>query len=116
VREDFKEVHKTDWKQRNPSPNNFVEELAERYHSEARWRKAVQHLEEAGTLLHAPQDIPALLQEVNRDVLEECGQEIAEILFKYYWKRTISRTITKGLPEWWKGQIGQLGSSEGGIE
>jgi hypothetical protein len=107
VREDFKEVHKTDWKQRNPSPGDFVETLAEKYHAESRWRKAVQHLAESGALLNAPQDIPAVLREVNLDVLTECKEEIADALFSYYWKRTISRIITKGVPDWYKNQLAQ---------
>ena len=105
VREDFKEVHRADWKERNPGQNDFVDELAARYATEARWQKAVQHLAEAGELQNAPQDIPALLKEVIRDVQEECRAEIAEALFRYFWQKTISRAITRGLPEWYKGQL-----------
>lgn len=105
VREDFKEVHRADWKERNPGQNDFVDQLAAQYATEARWRKAAQHLAEAGELQNAPQDIPALLKEVTRDVQEECRAEIAEALFRYFWQKTISRAIVRGLPEWWKGQL-----------
>jgi len=101
VSDKFREVHDGDWKKRNPGDKAFVAVLVEQYATEARWTKAVQHLSEAGELENDPRDIPKLLKEVNRDVFEECEQEIRDKLFKHFWKQ-ISRGLTRGLPEWYK--------------
>ncbi len=83
VSDKFREVHDKDWKKRNPSAKAFVAVLIEQYATEGRWAKAAQHLSEAGELENEPRDIPKLLKEVNRDVLEECEQEIKDKLFKF---------------------------------
>lgn len=101
VSDKFREVHDKDWKKRNPGAKAFVAVLVEQYATESRWAKAVQHLTEAGELENEPRDIPKLLKEVNRDVFEECAQEIRDKLFKHFWKQ-ISRGLTRGLPEWYK--------------
>ena len=103
VSEKFKELHKD-----NPDHNkkNFIEELTAKYTSEARWEKAVQHLKEQGLLVDEPKDIAILLPEIDRDVMEECGEEIKEVLFQYWW-REIKRGIAKGFPEWYKGRLNE---------
>lgn len=101
VSDKFREVHEKDWKKRNPGDKAFVAVVTEQYATEARWAKAVQHLGELGELENEPRDIPTLMKEVNRDVLEECEQEIRDKLFKHFWKQ-ISRGLTRGLPEWYK--------------
>jgi len=101
VSEKFREKHDADWKKRNPGDKAFVAMLTEQYATEARWMKAVQHLREIGELENEPRDIPKLLQEVNRDVLDECQEEIKEKLYSHFWKQ-MSRGLTRGLPEWWK--------------
>jgi hypothetical protein len=102
VSEDFREVHRKEWKV--PSQGDFVEGLAERYRTHARWRKAVQHLAETGEIEGSMRDIPRLLKEVNADVLRECEDEIKEALFKHFWPR-IAKLITRGLPEWYREQV-----------
>jgi hypothetical protein len=114
VSEDFKERHSGEWKKANPGTNDVVSNLIEMFTTEARWSKAVQHLRERGALQGAPQDIPALMREVNADVLAECGEEIKERLFSHFWKKEISRGVTKGLPEWYKRSLAEslFGQSE----
>ena len=104
VSEAFKEVAASAWKQSNPGRQDVVEALIERLRTEARWRKSVQHMREAGTLAEAPQDIGPLLRAVVDDVLKEEEDAVKEILFKHFWK-DISRGITRGLPEWYKEQL-----------
>ena len=101
VSEDFREAHTKEWKQSNPSKNMLIDDIIQMYRTEARWAKARQHLQEEGLLEHSPRDIPLLMKAASQDTFEECGEEIAERLFKYFWKE-ISRGITKGLPEWYK--------------
>lgn len=97
----FKEVHNKDWKTKNPSGIDVVTKLGLQYHSEARFAKAVQHLKEEGVLLGEPRDIGHLIKEIKRDVLEECGEDIKEALFKWAYPK-IDRMITAGFPEWYK--------------
>lgn len=104
VSEAFKEVHNKDWKERNPSRSDIVLQIIDKYKSEARWNKAIQHMKENGTLEESPKDIGMLLQEVNKDILIECEDEIKDVLFKHFWK-TISRGVTQGLPEWYKEKL-----------
>ena len=104
VREGFEEENSKDWRARNPTAKDVTQELILRYKTEARWRKAVQHLKERGMLAGAPQDIGMLIQEVPEDVLKECEVEIKDRLFGHFWK-DIRRGITSGLAEWYKEEL-----------
>jgi hypothetical protein len=106
VSEAFKETHQKDWGDRNPNKAEIEALLIEQYRTDARWQKAVQHLQEAGLLEGSPKDIAALMKEVPVDVLKECENEIKEALFKHFWPK-ISRGITRGLPEWYKKTLAQ---------
>jgi len=106
VSEAFKEVHNEDWKKRNPSRTDIVLQIIDKYKSEARWNKAIQHVRENGILDESPKDIGKLIQEVSEDIITECQDEIKEILFKHFWK-TISRGVTDGLPEWYKRKLAE---------
>lgn len=106
VSEEFKEVHNKSWKERNPGQSDFTARVVERYKTTARWEKAVQHLREQGLIMDTPQDIGKLLVEVQKDVHEECAADIAELLFKHYWK-DIGRGITAGLPDWYKERLAE---------
>lgn len=101
VSERFKELHKNDPNWVKTSGPSLVDRIISEHKTTPRWEKAVQHLREQGLLQNAPQDIPHILREVHRDVLEEEGEAIKDRLFKTYWK-DISKGITAGLPEWWK--------------
>jgi len=104
VSEAFKEVHDKDWKERNPHGKDLVLILTEKYRTEARWQKAVQHMRDAGTLEGSPRDIGALIREVPADILKECEEEIKKILFKHFWPQ-IARGVARGLPEWYKDEL-----------
>lgn len=101
VSEAFKEIHRPDFRKQNPPARDILDQLARTYKSEARWQKAVQHLAEAGELQNAPQDIGNLIREVQRDISEECREEIKEVLFNWAW-RTLKDRVNRGLPEWYK--------------
>lgn len=101
VSESFQEIHQGDWRKRHPTRKDVVGQIILEYKTDARWQKAVQHLEENGDYLGEMKDIPKLLKEVNQDVLKECKDEILDTLFKHFWKE-ISKGITRGLPEWYK--------------
>ena len=104
VREAFKEAHKLAWKASNPTRTDVVQSLIASLKTEARWRKAVQHLRESGLLTDTPQDIGPLLREIPADILKECREMIAEKLFEYAWPQ-IQRGVTVGFPQWYKDQL-----------
>jgi len=104
VRQEFKEQNSSNWKDEHPTSQDIIQRLIETYRNEARWRKAVQHLRDAGELQGEMRDIPLLMKEVSNDVLKECKDEILEQLFAYAWPK-IMKGITRGLPEWYKTQI-----------
>lgn len=111
VSERFKEVHAGDWRERNPNAGDVVQRLIARYHTEARWQKAVQHLREAGTLEGSPRDIGMLIREIPADVRRECEEEIKAALFAWAWPQ-LQRAITAGMPEWYKLQLAQAAFEE----
>lgn len=97
----FKEVHNKEYKQANPSGLDMLGVLGVKYHSESRFAKAVQHLREEGLLVDEPKDIGILIEEVRRDILEECSTDIMNDLFKWAWKR-LGKSVITGFPEWYK--------------
>lgn len=104
VREEFKEASGARQRADFPQKEEIIQGLITAYKTENRWKKAVQHLRDNGTLLNEPKDIGLLMKEVNQDVLKECEEEIKEALWKYAWPR-ISRGIVGGLAEWYKEQL-----------
>lgn len=104
VSEKFKEVAGNDWKRRNPTSKDIIQRLVTGLTTEARWRKAIQHLKERGQLENDPRDIGLLIKEIQADTLEECGEDVA--LQLYNWARPqIERGIIRGFPEWYKEQL-----------
>lgn len=104
VSEAFKEVHKTSWKEKNPSQKDVIRKLIGEYRTEPRWHKAMQHIAERGELLHEPKDIGGLVKEVQADILEECEEEIKQALFDWAWPH-IRRGVSSGCAEWYKRQL-----------
>lgn len=101
VTEEFKEVHSGDWRERNPTRGDIVDQVIEAYKTPTRWAKAAQHLREKGKLSGSPKDIGQLIQEVQDDILEECQEEMKQRLFDQAWGK-ISRGVISGLPQWYK--------------
>lgn len=104
VSEKFKEVAQKDWIERNPVSSDVIQQLGERFKTEARWQKAVQHLKECGAIEGSPKDIAALVREVQSDLIKECGDEIKETLYSHAICK-IQRIALSGLPEWYKQQL-----------
>lgn len=100
VSEEFKEKHSEGWASYGDKWQLFMES----FRTEARWRKAVQHVRERGELQVSPKDIGNLLKEVNLDFIEESKQEWMEGAWKHYWKDQ-SRVLTRGFPEWYKEEL-----------
>lgn len=104
VSEKFKEVAKTDWKERNPTGKDMIQTLGERYKSEARWQKAVQHLTEVDAIEGSPKDIGVLVREIQNDIVKDCQEEIKDELYNHAISG-IQRIALSGFPEWYKSKL-----------
>jgi hypothetical protein len=104
VSEAFKEVHRKDWKERNPSSKDVIEELILSLKSEARWNKAIQHLKESNQLEGSPRDIGNLIKHVQSDIIEEEYDYIVDTFWRLYKKRIMAGVIS-GLPQWYKEKL-----------
>jgi hypothetical protein len=105
VTDAFKEKHRTQWGVSNPGAKDFVQMLAASMKTEARWRKAVQHLKEKGLCEGTPRDIGLLMREIHGDIEVEDSQQIAEALLKHFLP-TIKRAVCAGFADWYKAEIG----------
>jgi len=102
VSEKFKEKHGATWKNRGSS--NSWGAFKERYKTEARWDKAIQHLKEKGKLKDSPVDIGGLITEIKEDIAEECKDEICKFLWNHFGKDLL-RQSTFGFPEYYKQKL-----------
>lgn len=106
VSEDFKEVHRAEWKMEHGEKGgrDILGILGAQYATPARWSKAVIHLKEKGLIEGTPRDIGKLVNEVCLDVEKECKQEIMEQLYAWAWPQ-LKRALVRNLPEWYKEQL-----------
>lgn len=104
VSEAFKEVHQGEWKKSNPTKQDAIQQIIEKYRSPARWQKAVIHLRESGLIEDSPKDIGLLFKEVWPDILKEEEAAIKDALFKWA-EDAIRRGVTAGMPEWYKQEL-----------
>lgn len=106
VSETFKEKHTKEWKKQNPSSADVLEQISAEYRAEGRWRKAIQHLREAGSIDGSPRDIGLILKEIPVDIEKECSEEIKDRLWRWAWPH-IKRKAVYGFPAWYKDQLMQ---------
>lgn len=103
VSEAFKEIHGKEWKKSNPTNSDIVLAIGERFATEARWQKAIQHhLENGGE--NDVKAIGQLIKAIQSDVLEEGKDEILEALWQFA-KPSITRLCVRGFPEWFKAKL-----------
>ncbi len=84
-----------------PRGSDKLETLKASVCTEARWRKAVQHLEEKNELTHTDKDIGILIREIMTDLKEEEEDTIKDELFKLYGK-DILKASTDGFVKWYQ--------------
>jgi hypothetical protein len=104
VRADFAEIQGKEWRNQNPTDGDIAKTIINKLCTEARWNKAIQHLEERGELTNEPKDIGPLLKEISQDILDEESDAIKDLLFKHFWKR-IAKGATYGFSEWYKRKL-----------
>ncbi len=101
VSEAFKEVHRREWKENNPSKNDILQNLITKYKTPARWQKAIIHLEERDLIKNCLTDIGLLIKEIPLDILKECEDEIRDELFKWAWPK-IQKACVSGFADYYK--------------
>jgi hypothetical protein len=69
--------------------------------TDARWRKAIQHLREEGKLEGSPRDIGNLIREIKDDILKEEQDHIIHVLYNHFLPEILNGVI-RGFPEWYK--------------
>lgn len=104
VSEAFKEIHRGQWRKDNPTNRDVLQNLIGQLRTPARWEKALQHLKEAGQISGTPSDIGALMKETQRDVVEECADEIKDQLYRWALPH-IRRGVVHGVPDWYKRKL-----------
>lgn len=107
VREGFKERNHGEFRSANPEQKDILEKIVYRFTTPARWNKAVEHLRDEGKIEDEPKDIGLIIREIQRDVLEECEDEMKAMLFNWAWDKAIKRGIVRGVPEWYKLKIAE---------
>ncbi len=113
VSDKFKETHREKWGQECTSRGKW-QLFVESFRAEPRWQKAIQHLEEAGRLEHAPRDIGSLIKEIQRDIEEEEKENIKNHLWGEF-KGEILRKSIAGFPEWYKQKLMERSFTQGAI-
>lgn len=103
VSEAFKEVHEKDWSRLNTGKGKF-EAVKDKYHAEARWNKAIQHLRDDGNFDGSVRDIGNLIKEVHKDLIEEEKENIKEDLYRIFGD-DILKYSTFGMVDWYKQKI-----------
>jgi hypothetical protein len=101
VSEDFKEVHKGDWTDRNPQLGDIVQRLIVAHKTPARWDKAIQHLRDAGKLTDSPKDIGMVIKAVQDDIADEEREAIKNALWAHV-SSDFNRGVVRGIPEYYK--------------
>lgn len=104
VSEAFKESHQKKWGEKNPNQGDILEKIADGLNTEARFRKAVQHLRERGELAEEPKDIGPLMKELRADIESEEADAIKEALYAWASKQILRRACA-GFPQWYKTEL-----------
>ena len=102
VRPEFREKATKSWKAANPNRNDFITEIVKGLTTEARFRKAIFAARDEGTLEFSNRDIGPLLGRITKDIHDEEADAIKEALFKHFWKKSISRGVTRGFPQFYQ--------------
>lgn len=107
VAQEFKEV-KQQLKDRKRAmkgcKTDHWEEFKQRFKTEARWQKAIQHLEEQAALSHQDSDIGLLFKEVMEDIIKEEQQTMVDYFNKTFRKELLKESCN-GLVEFYRNYL-----------
>lgn len=98
VSEKFKEENGANWKKESKPAIQFI---IDKYRNENQWKKAIQHLKEAGDLTNTSRDIGNIIKEIQTDLIVECKEDIKDMLWVQFSKKVLQGCIS-GFPEFYK--------------
>ena len=104
----FKEIQKGRKPKTKITTEEMLKEFFDLFKNENRWAKALIHLKEQNLITGEVEDIPKLIKEIQRDVLDEEEQYIKSYLYKMF-KKSICITAVKGCAEWYKDKLANGG-------
>ena len=104
VSEDFREIHKKEWKSSNPSSKDILQHIGDTLNSEGRWVKTVHRLRDEGCLTDSPTDIGLLMKELQHDLDKEVQEYVSEELMRWGYP-AIKRIASRGFAEWYKQRL-----------
>lgn len=105
VRQEFKEV----MREKRPKAvqgdtDKAVQETFAAFCTQARWDKAIQHLRESGEIVGSNSDIGLIIREIQRDVLEEEGEYVKELLWSMFRRKFLS-AVVEGFPKYYQERL-----------
>jgi len=106
VGQKFRETAKVKGKKPKGTTADILYALGRAYAPEPRWDKALAHLRDEDKITGTPRDIGLIVREVQRDVREECGDEIRDQIFSALWP-TVSKATVDGLALWYKAKLAE---------
>lgn len=104
VSEAFKEVKqvlKDRKKAMKGVSTDYWTEFKQRFKTEARWLKAIAHLNEQGLLNHDDSDIGLLFKEVSQDIVKE-EQDTMVDFFNKHFRKELLKTACEGIPQFYR--------------
>ena len=104
VKEEFKEIQKNNPEYKRENKHDVIQNIANKFSTIPRWKKAIMRMKEEGVLLNSPKDIGGIIRRVQDDINEECKEEIKEILYSALIKQ-LKHKFVKGIPEWYKEEL-----------
>lgn len=100
VRDEFKELNKSNWKQQK-ADENPVNHILNAINREKVWEKVKQHAQDDGKLEGRMQDMRVLIDYLSTDIEHQWKEAIKEELWTVF-QREIQSRMTKGFPDWYK--------------
>ncbi len=85
VRDDFKERLNQEWSARKQRDAPLTR-IAKEFLTEARFHKAIQHLEEGGKITYEMNNLKDIILRFYNDLLDEEKDEIIKVVMESFWK------------------------------
>lgn len=101
------QASKKEWGTKINTPEELIEMIGSQFSTEARYRKAVQHVAESESgLSNTKKDLGPLVKELDKDLLKEYREDISAALMSYFFPKIAARA-REGFNEWYEQEISQ---------
>ena len=101
VRDDFKERLNKEWsaKKQRETP---LAKVATEFFTDARFRKAIQHLEDEGKITYEMNNLKYIIPEFYTDLVDEERDEIVKLAMSDFWRQLKRKSDNFAVQEWKK--------------